>query len=549
MAGDIFKSVGEGVVSVLSFAGAVFTDGATLTIGLAGLGAVMEVNTIKTIENVLDPDPIRIPINPTLGSGASDAQRRSDRNRYSSREHIDLIMEQLKQQDADIVRKLSEKVQRVTGRDVSVQKLTGFIIAEDAAFIESAESTLEHNAALNYVNLYGPFTEAVLRAVLVNSSYYPDDDTSCVDWQKTADGDAYLYQNSKVKLGGTSFQQVVLDRNTRGDEASGKGESLLPDMMAFPQSFKYEWHPYISRMTPDSNYRNRMPTFMHGPFVTDGDPTAQDGEWQNALGAYPSIKVGQSMYCSAILEKDTISYHKQKQRFRFFEHESDATGRSVPSIATRVRFEDVSGDIFRLRDTGTKAPVFGSYSEAVDGITPELAQRCNLCSMYGSPLAHTPIDPECKTDAGIPLVYKLGRSDKTGEAVTLHDPNFDNMFAHLGPAPFQNAVSVQLQSAAFNLSSDDPDDVAIVEGLLGMRLDGSALPYKDRPCSGNVQSTPAGVPGICELQKQYYVLEADKRGMQCPVQTANYNARCINPFWINDQRLIWPTASTGYNAK
>jgi len=46
-AGDICKSVGEGLVSVAAFAGAVFTDGATLTIGLTALGSVMEASTIR----------------------------------------------------------------------------------------------------------------------------------------------------------------------------------------------------------------------------------------------------------------------------------------------------------------------------------------------------------------------------------------------------------------------------------------------------------------------------------------------------------------------
>lgn len=167
--------------------------------------------------------------------------------------------------------------------------------------------------------------------------------------------------------------------------------------------------------------------------------------------------------------------------------------------------------------------------------------------MYGSPLPHTPIDDACKTKDGTPLVYKLGTSTKTGEAVTLHDPAFDAMFSNFGEPPYQNDISVTFESAAFNLSS--VDNRAMVEGLIGMKLDGTALAYKDRPCSGNTQSTPAGIPGICELQKQYYVLEADKAGMKCPIQRANYNARCVNPFWINDDRLIWPTASTGFDSK
>jgi len=242
-------------------------------------------------------------------------------------------------------------------------------------------------------------------------------------------------------------------------------------------------------MTPNSNYRNRMPTFMSGPFVTPGEAdTVSDGEWQNAIGTFPSIKVGQTMYCSSILEKNTVSYHARKQRFRAFENESGGSGRANPSIATRVRFSDVVGDVFRLRDAASKTPVFGTYSEDVDGITPEMAQRCNLCSMYGSPLEHTPIDDECVTNRGLPLVYKLGKDDQNN-ALTLHDPNFDSLFGN--SVPYSNPYVVSFESEAFNLSSSE--DQGMIEGLIGMRLDGTALAYKDRPCSGNVQSTPAGV--------------------------------------------------------
>ena len=311
MAGDICKSVGEGIVSAAAFAGAVFTDGATLTVGLTALGAVMEasattlrrprvwglttvqVNTIKTIESVTGNTPIRVPINPTLGLGSS-ARQRSEANKYSSREHLDLIMDQLRTSDSALLEQISSQVQKVKGRDpADGPRDAEFIIAEDAAFIESAELTADHNAALNYINVYGPFTKAVVAAILTNASYYPNgtDSFSCIDWKKEADGDAYLYSNENVlDIYGNPFRQIVLDRNTRGDEVSGRGESLLPDMMAFPQTYKYEWHPYLSRMTPNPNYRNRMPTFMNGPFVTEGDDTLEDGKWQNALGTFPSIK-------------------------------------------------------------------------------------------------------------------------------------------------------------------------------------------------------------------------------------------------------------------
>lgn len=248
MAGDICKSVGEGLVSAAAFAGAVFTDGATLTVGLVGLGAVMEVNTIKTIETTLDPNPIRIPINPTLGAGSNPGQRESEMNKYNSRQHIDLIMEQLNNQDSDVLQRLTDKVQKVTGRDPTRDSTSAFIVAEDAAFIESAELTLEHNAALNYVNVYGPFTQAVVQAIITNSSYY-EGAQPCSNWQKTADGDAYLYENLDVlDVFGNPFRQIVLDRNTRGDEASGSGEALLPDVMAFSQTFKVRpaAHPFPS---------------------------------------------------------------------------------------------------------------------------------------------------------------------------------------------------------------------------------------------------------------------------------------------------------------
>lgn len=230
------------------------------------------------------------------------------------------------------------------------------------------------------------------------------------------------------------------------------------------------------------------------------------------------------MYCSKMLEKDSVEYHKNKERFRMFEHE-EVGGRQDPAIANRVRFGDIKGNVFRLRDRATKGPVFGAYSADVDGITPELAQKCNLCSMYGSPLEHTPIDRECVAKNGVPLVYKLGTSSGGG-AVTLHDPRFNAMFSGM-TAPFQNDIYVRFESVAFNLtSSDNPE---LVQGLLGMTLRGEALPFADRTCSGNAQSTPAGIPGICELKKQYFILESDQAGMKCPVQRANYGARQACP--------------------
>jgi hypothetical protein len=207
---------------------------------------------------------ISIPINPTLGLGHSPGEQLSESNKYSSREHLDLIMKELRTGDSALLEQLSAQVQKVKGLDVTRNTgATEFIIAEDAVFLESAELTADHNAALNYINVYGPFTKAVRNAILINASYYENGTFTgnCQHWSKTADGGAFLWANDKVvDVYGNKFQQVVLDRDTRGDEVSGRGESLLPDMMAFPQAYKYEWHPYISRMTPNANYRNRMPS-------------------------------------------------------------------------------------------------------------------------------------------------------------------------------------------------------------------------------------------------------------------------------------------------
>lgn len=202
----------------------------------------MQVNTIKTIERVTTRNPaIRIPINPTLWPGTDPAQRRSEENKYSSRAHLDLIMDQLKSADSALLEQLSAQVQKVKGRDsADLGPITEFIIAEDAAFLQSAELAAEHNAAVNYINVYGPFSKAVVSAILTNESYYSETGyPSCVNWKKEASGDAYIYKNDEVlDIFGRSFRQVVLDRNTRGDEISGRGESLLPDIMAFPQTYK-----------------------------------------------------------------------------------------------------------------------------------------------------------------------------------------------------------------------------------------------------------------------------------------------------------------------
>jgi hypothetical protein len=61
MAGDILKAVGEGAIAVAAFAGAAFTSGATLTIGLTVLGAVMEVSTNRLRHTTAWPNSIAGP--------------------------------------------------------------------------------------------------------------------------------------------------------------------------------------------------------------------------------------------------------------------------------------------------------------------------------------------------------------------------------------------------------------------------------------------------------------------------------------------------------
>jgi len=125
-------------------------------------------------------------------------------------------------------------------------------------------------------------------------------------------------------------------------------------------------------------------------------------------------------------------------------------------------------------------------------------------------------------------VYKLG-TGQNGQAVTLHDPGFDAMFAGLEDkaVPYQAPLDIQLESDVFDLNSAVPENVTEIEGLIGMTLRGEPLDYDRRTCSGNSQSTPAGIPGICELKKEYYVLTPDTVGMKCPVQRANYGVRRV----------------------
>jgi len=251
-------------------------------------------------------------------------------------------------------------------------------------------------------------------------------------------------------------------------------------------------HPYISRMTPSPDWHNRIPSFMNGPFSNSAFSPGADGKWKNVLGTFPSLKVGSSMYCSAVLGTEgPQNTNAGKKRLRIFKKESDkGVGRSNPSIYTRIRFEDLQGDVYRLRSPDDFSSVFGSYGRSsnqnpLDGITPAMAQQCNLCSNYGPPLPITPKDETCKTNKGLYLRYDL--------AETLQDTVFNTFVA---TNSISIASGISFLSHSFNTSTTNEDESLYTRQLLGMELNGSALPYELRPCSGNVQTMPAGMRAV-----------------------------------------------------
>jgi hypothetical protein len=294
-------------------------------------------------------------------------------------------------------------------------------------------------------------------------------------------------------------------------------------------------------MTPEPNWHNRVPSFMNGDFLDSSFSPGPDKTWKNVLGTYPSLKVGVSMYCSAVLGTERPqNIVAGKQRLRVFKEDKlPGEGRTDPSIYTRINFDDITGNVYRMRNPDDFSPVFGSYSRSanqapLDGITPAMAQRCNLCSAYGAPTRLSPRDSDCKTNNGKFMRYDLTES--------LHDKYFNDF---IDDALQLNAL--QFEFAGHSLSAANSDQKTLVEQLLGMTVERGMLPYEQRPCSGNVQTMPAGVPGICELKANLFALEQDKRGLECPVQTANYGARCLNPFWLNNERIIWPAQTTGFD--
>ena len=284
-----------------------------------------------------------------------------------------------------------------------------------------------------------------------------------------------------------------------------------------------------------------------------------DGDWQNVMGAFPSIKLGVGQYCSSILG---IAPQELERPTPFSMYKDE--DRKDKMIYSRVPFDKLDR-IQRMRDKTTKFPVFGSYSEEVGGITNEMKRQCQLCAQYGYPRSETdPLDDDiCKSThdtKDIKFKWKLD--------TTLHDSRF-NEFVDSNIKSHTDLPITLRFGLGTNLTSTDHQEK--VEGLVGMQLNndefGQMLPYKRRPCKGDLQNLPVGVPGICEFdQNRYAVREEDEIGLKCPVQQvrqscphrqalplrllnipqASFPARCLHPFWQNDERFIWPTAANGF---
>ena len=108
---------------------------------------------------------------------------------------------------------------------------------------------------------------------------------------------------------------------------------------------------------------------------------------------------------------------------------------------------------------------------------------------------------------------------------SLRDVQF-NDFIGANADRMREGALVEMSWKNVSLSTSNGDTLRLEE-LIGMQLDGTALPHERRPCTGNVQSMPGGVPGICEMRKDLFFLERDLRGTSCPVQTQNYEARQV----------------------
>lgn len=284
---------------------------------------------------------------------------------------------------------------------------------------------------------------------------------------KDDDTGAYVY-SLKNPTTGEVFQKVLLlDKNTRGVEYARTGKNLYPDKLVFNQAHQYEFHPYISRMTEMDSYRNKVPTFMMGPFIDgknhDDNPDNSRAQWKNVLGAFPSIKQGQTVYCSNILG-DTPPNLEEPTPFRIFKDQN----RAQETIYSRVAFDSLE-KVQRLRHIHDKTPIFGSHSEK-HGVTSQMKKYCQLCFQYGYPSDDSqPLDENeiCRAD-NKNFVWNLKHS--------LHDPNFNNW---IGEKSGGTTVSMNFRNTSFTSESDQEK----IEGLLGMQIGsnwGKPLPYDRR---------------------------------------------------------------------
>ena len=149
-------------------------------------------------------------------------------------------------------------------------------------------------------------------------------------------------------------------------------------------------------------------------------------------------------------------------------------------------------------------------------IDPKKAMQCQLCHQYGAPLQYSPRDPDCIIDDK-PMRWDLNES--------LRDKDFNDFTDHHQETLQTEGSTVEMQWKSVHLDKTNNHDR--LEELIGMQFDGTALPHKRRPCTGNVQTLPGGVPGICEMRKDLFFLERDLEGTTCPVQTQNYEARQV----------------------
>ena len=128
----------------------------------------------------------------------------------------------------------------------------------------------------------------------------------------------------------------------------------------------------------------------------------------------------------------------------------------------------------------------------------------------------SPRDPDCIID-NKPMRWDLTES--------LHDTDFNTFIDDNLAEISQEATTIEMRWDNVHLTKTNNHDR--LEELIGMQFDGTVLPHERRPCTGNVQTLPAGVPGICEMRKELFFLERDLEGTTCPVQTQNYEARQV----------------------